>query len=155
MRIVAAVITICGLAAVCSPALAVPRQREIVAQAGMPSAVNYYTHFKPSTCQAISMPSTVIRRQPMKGTLLFAEKVMPLQKVSGARARNCIGKPIRSVVVQYIPWANASGHDEALYDVIYPRTCPLCQRFEVTLQISIVSGPAPPASANVPTDEGN
>jgi hypothetical protein len=155
MRIVTAAMAVLAILLAVPPASALPRQREIVAQAGTPARVSYYTHFNLSSCEAISMPNIVVRQQPMKGTMLFAEKVLPIQKASGERAQHCIGKPIRSVVVQYIPWANASGDDQVLYDVIYPRTCPLCQRYEVTLKISIVSGPAPPARADAPLDDGN
>ena len=53
----------------CRPASAVPRHKAVVAKAGALIRVSNHTHFKFSTCQALSIPKVVIRQKPTKGTL--------------------------------------------------------------------------------------
>ena len=148
LRITAAIAAALGLALAAGPASAVPRHKAVVAKAGAPIRVGNHTHFKFSTCQALSIPKVVIRQKPTKGTLTVTEGVLPLRNTLSEDGEDCIGVPMRTAIVQYTPSANASGDDRVAYDVIYPSSCTQCRQYEVTASISIVKGATPPTSAD-------
>ena len=153
--VVAAAAATLSLALSACPGAAVPRQKAINVQAGTPTRVSNHTYFKASTCQAPAVPKVVVRRKPTKGVLKVNEGVLPLRRASTERGEKCVGKPMRTAIVQYTASPKASGEDSIAYDVIFPSSCKRCTNYEVTVTISISADAPPPPTSTAPGDDGD
>jgi hypothetical protein len=142
----AATVMLLGLAITACPAIAEPRQKTMAVQAGTAVRVSKHTYFKASTCQAPVVPKVVIRQKPTRGVLKVKEAVLPLRRARTELGQKCIGKPMRSAIIEYTASPNASGDDMAMYDVIFPSTCKRCTNYEVTVLMTISADIPPPTS---------
>lgn len=152
---IAVAATAISLALTAAPGLAVPRSKSMSVQAGTTVRVSNHTYFKAATCQAKAVPKVVIRKNPSKGTLVTKEGELPLRHARTERGQKCIGKPMRTAIVQYIAAPKATGDDTLAYDVIFPASCKRCTNYEVTVTISITADAPPPTTTATPDDESN
>jgi hypothetical protein len=154
-RIVALAATALALALTANPGLAVPRHKSVSVQAGTTARVSNHTYFKSSTCQARAIPKVVIRRKPTKGSLVAKEGELPLRHARTEKGQKCIGKPMRTAIVQYTAGPKSTGEDTLAYDVIFPASCKHCTTYEVTVTVSITADAPPPTTTAAPDDDTN
>jgi hypothetical protein len=154
-RCIALAATALAVAVMAAPGLAVPRHKSMSVQAGATARVSNHTYFKSSTCQARAVPKVVIRQKPAKGTLVTKEGELPLRHARTEQGQKCIGKPMRTAIVQYTAGAKATGEDTLAYDVIFPASCKRCTNFEVTVTVSITADAPPPTTTAAPDDDTN
>jgi hypothetical protein len=140
-----------GIAA--HPGLAVPRHKTVAVQEGTPTRVANHTYFKSATCEAPSVPKIVVRQKPTKGVLKVTEGVLPLRRARTEQGKKCIGKSMRTAILEFTASPKSSGDDVIAYDVIFPSSCKRCKNFEVTVAVSIgVDLPQPTTSPDTGDD---
>ena len=117
--------------------------------------VSNHIYFKSSTCVAPTTPKVIIRRKPTKGTLVVTQGVLPLRHARTEQGQKCIGRPMRTAIVQYTAPKNATGLDTAQYDVIFPSSCIRCTNYEIAVTITITSDMPPETTKSAPPDDGD
>lgn len=138
----------CALSA--GPLRAQTPDATITVRPGVRAQISYSIHFNLKTCQAMSVPTITVIRQPSKGTAEVVRETAPLQSVQNEKGKACIGTPMRAAVVYYTARAGESGPDFFTYRVVFPRSCTNCTNFTRTVTLAIT----PPSTPQAPREGG-